>query len=381
MYCNKIDLEKLIGLDPVNRTYFEDYIRHLQLRQSKERTVHSKIWRVWAFIRFTELKDAATATRTDVEDYFLERTKSCSPYSVYGYTLELKLFIRWLTPEKEKELFKNISTKIPKSHLPVDQLITKEDVRDLVSTCNNERERAIIMLLWDSAARIGELTPLNIGHVQFDRYGAAIIVSGKTGMRRIRLIESAPYLQEWINHHPLKDNPNAPLFVTHLTYAKQPHRLSPQTIAHQLKGLARRAGVIKRVNPHAFRHARLTDLARGAPGKRALSEMELRLVAGWEKNSGMPEIYVHLSGGDVERKLLENAGFVDEEEGADEISLEPVQCPRCKTLNTATALYCTRCSMALSQEAALLIEEATAIAMASDDYKEILAMVKRECGV
>ena len=381
MSSKEIDLNRLNGLDPENRNYFEKYIRYLRLRQTGERTIDSKIWRIWPFLLFTNYKNAATATQNDVEDYFLERTRNCSPYSVDGYTLELKLFIRWLTPEKEKDLFQNISSRIPKSNLPVEQLITKEDVRNLVSICHTERERAIIMLLWDSAARIGELSPLNIGHVQFDRYGAAIIVSGKTGMRRIRLIESAPYLQEWINHHPLKDNPNAPLFVTHRTYAREPRRLSPQTIAHQLKGLARRAGVLKPVNPHAFRHARLTDLARGAPGKRALSEMELRVVAGWEKNSGMPEIYVHLSGGDVERKLLENAGFVDEEESADENSLEPVICPRCKTLNPATALYCIHCSMALTQEAALLIEEATEIAMASDDYKEILAMVKKECGV
>lgn len=46
--------------------------------------------------------------------------------------------------------------------------------------------------------------------------------------------------------------------------------------------------------------------------------MELRLVAEWEKNSAMPEVYVHLSGGDIERKMLENAGLIDiDEKGPD----------------------------------------------------------------
>ena len=381
MSNEEIDLDSLNGLDPENREHLEKYIRRLRLKQTGERTIRSKIWRIWPFLLFTGCKDTTTATSEEVEDYFLERTRTRSQYTVYGNILELKLFIRWLTPEKETELFQNIHTKLPKSHLPVDQLITKDDVRKMVSISEHPRERAIVMLLWDSAARMGELQSLNIGHVQFDRYGAVIIVHGKTGMRRIRLIESAPYLQEWINHHPLKDNPNAPLFVTHRTYAKEPRRLKHQTIGNRLKATARQAGVLKPVHPHAFRHARLTDLARGGPGKRALSEMELRLVAGWEKNSGMPEIYVHLSGGDVEQKLLENAGFINEEKSADEINLEPVICPRCKTLNPATALYCTHCSMALSQDAAKQIEEATAIAMASDEYKEILSMVKRECGL
>ncbi|WP_209629691.1 hypothetical protein [Methanofollis sp. W23] len=70
----------------------------------------------------------------------------------------------------------------------------------------------------------------------------------------------------------------------------------------------------KRVHPHAIRHARLTGLFQSNGGKQGLSEMELRLVAGGEKNSNIPEVYVYLSGVDVERKLFENAGPIDNED-------------------------------------------------------------------
>jgi len=40
-----------------------------------------------------------------------------------------------------------------------------------------------------------------VGDVEFDRLGAVIIVRGKTGMRRIRLIESVPDLQRWLAVH------------------------------------------------------------------------------------------------------------------------------------------------------------------------------------
>ena len=85
--------------------------------------------------------------------------------------------------------------------------------------------------------------------------------------------------------------------------------------------------------------------------------MELRLVAGWEKNSAMPEVYIHLSGADVERKLLENAGFLDDAPDPADTALEPRQCPRCKALNAYDALYCATCSMALDERAAMTVDE------------------------
>ena len=163
-----------------------------------------------------------------------------------------------------------------------------------------------------SGVRIGELLSLNIGHVQFDRYGAVVIVNGKTGMRRLRLISSVPDIQTWINMHPLRADANAPLFVTSRRYGHEPRRMSIQTIENKLKYVARKLGMTKPIYPHAIRHARLTDLTRSNGKKQRLSEMELRLVVGWEKNSAMPEVYIHLFSADVERKLLENAGLIDD---------------------------------------------------------------------
>ena len=100
--------------------------------------------------------------------------------------------------------------------------------------------------------------------------------------------------------------------------------------------------------------------------------MELRLVAGWEKNSNMPEVYVHLSGADVERKLLENAGLIDDEDDQKENVLEPVRCPRCKSMNPHYAMYCVRCSMALNEEAARNADESVETAKESPEYLKLL---------
>jgi len=370
-------LDKLPNLDPVNRDHLKRYVRHLELRQLSPRTIETKIWRSYYFLQTLGFKDAATITQDDVEDFFIRRRKTCSPATVNGNILELRLFFRWLSGKTvEAALFKNIQMNRRTPKLPTDRLLTRADVQRLVDACDRPRDRALLMLLWDSGARISEIVTLDIGHVEFDRYGAVVIVNGKTGRRRVRLIAAAPELQTWLNQHPLKTNAAAPLFTTYTRYAAGTKRLAVHTIQNTLKTIARRAGVTKPVHPHAFRHARLTDLA-----KQGFSEMELRIIAGWEKNSAMPEVYIHLSGGDVERKMLQKAGFVTGDETPGTAALEPRQCPRCRTMNTYDALYCRACSMALTEHAAYQVEEKTGEAEKSDEYQDLLKRLKRDLGV
>jgi len=375
------DLKVFPELDLVNRVHFERYVRHLDLKQVKFNTVRTKLWRVYPFLKWYKFQDAKTITQEVLEDYFIKRRALVSPFTLQGDILELKLFFRFLLPKKEKQLFQNITIKRPRRHLPVDQLITRDDISRIIEACEKPRDRALFMLMWDSGGRINELLSLNIGHVQFDRYGAVVIVHGKTGMRRLRLISSVPDLQTWINMHPLRADAQAPLFVTTRCYGGRPRRLDMRTVENKLTHVARAARITKPVHPHAVRHARLTDLARGNGSRPGLNEMELRLVAGWERNSAMPEVYVHLSGADVERKVLANAGIIEIETPQSEIKLEPARCPRCKTMNAHYATYCSQCSQVLMEKTVLSIDESVEVAKASNDYQDLLNRLKSDLGM
>jgi hypothetical protein len=208
------------------------------------------------------------------------------------------------------------------------------------------------MVLWDSAARKGELLNINIGHIQLDKYGATVIVDGKTGKRRIRLIDSVPDLQLWLNIHPLRDDPNAPLLVTDRKYNGNYRRLSEQTVNNILNSLSDKVEIKKNVYPHAFRHGRLTYLA-----KEGFNEMELRIFAGWTKESGMPATYLHLSGADIEKKILQKNGIIEDDTKEREERLKPIDCPRCKTRNPVGAKYCMTCSLVLDHLTALHEED------------------------
>ncbi len=364
---------RLKRLDPVNKKYLEDYVRQLELKQLKPNTVKIKLWKVYTFMIYTNFKDSKNVTKDEVENYVIERRNNCSPFTVQGDILELKLFLRWLMPEREKELF-TFKMKKPRRTLPVDQLVTRKDVQTLVQACDTQRDRALIMLLWDSGARLNEIMPLNVGSVEFDKYGAVIIVNGKTGRRRLRLTDSVPDLQAWVNMHPMKDNNNAPLFITYSRYGMSTKRLNFRTVENRLKNLAAKLKMTKKICPHGIRHARLTDFVKSEGNKKGFSEMELRIQAGWEKNSTMPEIYVHLSGADIEEKILRNAGLIEESDGEKKDKmLEAKKCPRCKTLNAYDAKFCTSCSFVLDTRTALEIEKKD-----TGLLYEFMELIKRE---
>jgi len=324
--------------------------RHLGLQQLKQSTISLKLWSLYSLLKYYNFKLADILTKAEIEDYILHRRETRKPRTVHNDIIELRMFFKWLSPGND--YFEGIRSKPPKNDLPVEQLVTPTDVTCLVDACQGQRDRAIIMLLWDSAVRLQEGLDLNVGSFVFDNNGAVVIVNGKTGMRRIRLIDGVPDIQNWINMHPYRDDHEAPLFVTTRLYDGKHKRLDKRTVQNMMKTVSKRSGIQKNIHPHALRHARLTNLA-----KQGFSEMELRIIAGWEKNSDMPAVYIHLSGADVENKILEKNGLIEPNEEIKTPPTKPKECPRCKTKNAYDAQYCMTCSMIIDLKKAKEFDE------------------------
>jgi integrase len=351
------EFARMKKLDPVNLKHLEGYARSLTLKQLRPKSIKDKLWRVYIFLLYTNFQDLQKTTAQELEDFLIHRTtaitrrgRPCAHATIQGDMLGIKLFFRYLRPDEEEKLFENIKIKRQKHRLPVERLLTRADIEKIVNACDTQRDRALIMLLWDSACRINEILSRNVGNIEFDRYGAVMVVDGKTGQRRLRLTACVGDLQTWINTHPMNDNPDAPLFITYNRYGFGRKRIQEHTVANRMKVLGELAKIKKPVHPHAIRHARLTDLA-----KQGFSEMELRIIAGWEAASGMPAIYVHMSGADVERKVLQKAGLCEDEEFK-ESTLEAIRCPRCKTINAHDSMFCKTCSATLTDQAAKQVD-------------------------
>ena len=268
-----------------------------------------------------------------------------SQSTVFEVKKTLKKFFKWLGKEELVDWF---SIGRASSNLSPQDLITHEEFEKMLNACRNSRDRAMLCLLYESGARIGEIASMRIKDVVFDDYGAVVwLPKSKTIRRKVRVVYSARYLAEWLENHPLKDDRDAPLWIK-LTHKKFSTPMDYKDIRMQIKKIAKRAGVNKRIYPHLFRHTRATRLLQ------QVSEVVGAKYMGWVPGTKMIKTYIHLADQDVERAILEMHG-IKPAEGDDDIKV--LQCPRCSFVNPGNAKYCSRCGLPLTEEAVREVEE------------------------
>ena len=219
------------------------------------------------------------AKKQDLINYLADLNNNLAPSSVLLHKIIIKWFYKWYylnhmnwKPRYEKDypdIVGWIKCTNVNSHSKLPQeLLTQDDIKKLVDTTSSFRNKAIVMLLFDGALRIGEALSLEIRHLVFDNYGGYIIIpKSKTGMRKVRLVDSIPYLKNYIDkEHPSKNNPNSSLFVgvevkgTKKKDLGQP--LDSGGVRIFLTRLAKKAEIKKKVYPNLFRHSKLTEMTK-----------------------------------------------------------------------------------------------------------------------
>ena len=288
-------------INQANLDILKNYDTYGQLQQLTSGTRAARLTIIRKLALFVN-KDFKDMTKGDMEN-FVSSLGELQPKTWSTYGAFIKSFFKWLYNSDQyppNVRWIKTSVKSKDNKLPTD-LLTKDEINSMVEAADNPRDKALILILYESACRVGEIANLRLKDITFDEYGAVIIVNGKTGMRRIRLIECVPEIVEWVNNHPNKVDRENYLFVSFNDFGQG---LCIRSMAYIVKLLAKYAGIKKRVHPHLFRHTRLTELAKD------FTESELKVIAGWTGSSTMAGVYVHLSGGDIEKKMLEKHGLL-----------------------------------------------------------------------
>lgn len=339
-------------MSSANRENVNAFIKQLKARNLSGNTIKHYERVLELYIDFLQEKKFEDATADDVVDFIeymkdgRNSAKTLSDRSLALYKVKFKAFYQWLfklSRGKYPSCVDWVNTTIPKSKIKPSytkqDILSDEDVKKLIQSASNPRDQALIMALYESAARASEIIDMRVGSVVFDDFGAVLVVTGKTGPRNLRVVESVPYLQTWINSHPQGGDLDTPLWPSLRNFDQ---RLNYQGLYKMLKVVSKRAGFRKMMNPHLFRHSRLTFLA----GK--LTEQQLKVYSGWMAGSTQAATYVHMSGKDLDADILRIHGLDVPEEMEHDSVLKPVECPSCKYPNTATAKVCVRCGSYLS---------------------------------
>ena len=234
--------------------------------------------------------DVDKLTKQDINNYLsCKWFLNLSNATKNQHLVKVKKYLRFSNREDLIEALGDKRFKEKKKTLSKNDLVSRDDLELILKHCNLKL-RTLIMVMYEGALRIDETLNIRFKHVKFNGgYINLRIETSKTKMRDLPLTESIPYLKEYFDNRNFEPNDkifpydwNTSLNVFLYNLAKKLAIKYPD----KWKG--------RKLNPHIFRHSRLTELAAGK-----LNEAQIRKFAGWEPGSPMPEIYFHLDDSDV----------------------------------------------------------------------------------
>ena len=329
------------------------------------------------------------------------------------YLGRIKYFMRWLYNQKDNDKkrkeeesvvptdwetpsFIRIKKKRTKRLSPYleTELWERDELLSIIKYESYKRNKAALALLWDLDARPHEVTLLKIKHIRLrECYGEGEIPhEAKTGTGPVLLTCSFPYVRDWLNEHPFRNEANARLICNLLTGS--PIKADALwTVMRQLRYRIIRliqSGSItdneekkrleyllttKKWNPYCIRHSAITSDSDFLP------EYALKKKVRWSMNSKQGSRYIkRRMGNDLKNQILVHNGIITEEAAVMQRKPSVLTCPRCNLVNAIENKYCSKCSYPLVPSAFDEIKEAenAKVQGMAEKYEQEIKAIREE---
>ena len=235
--CAGLQMSYLIGLRSLsnenNIIQIVNYVNSMRTELNLSFNYRRDVLKLLSqFSRYNNDINFKDVTRTNIIAFLesFRKTETQDPmhkwigtYNVYR--IHLLRFFKWLyspdiEPDKREkpsvvENIPRLKRKEVSIYKPSD-LWTAQDDLLFLKYCASKRDNCYHAISRDLSCRPHEILKLKIKDIAFKTTGnsqyAEVVVNGKTGSRPIPLINSIPYLKNYLDHeHPQPSNPNAPL--------------------------------------------------------------------------------------------------------------------------------------------------------------------------
>lgn len=168
-----------------------------------------------------------------------------SEYSIQSHIRAVRAFWAWASEEYElRNPARNIKPK--KLPPPPPKAVKPRDVVKLLAACDNPRDKAIVLFLMDTGARVGGLVSITNDNLDLTQRWAVVVEKGNKRRRVFFTRYTSLMLMAWLN---ARDSESEHIF-TSLRTGKP---LTTSGVYQVLKRLAAAADVTRAYNPHAFR--------------------------------------------------------------------------------------------------------------------------------
>jgi len=302
--------------------------------------------------QFLPNKAFENLTREDIEVCLGKINKSRYKDSTrMDYRTMLKMFMKHVRNvdyyPPEVAFITNKSKKC-KEAIPEDTL-SDDDIKALISSCDNTVDKLFISLHSELGSRIGEILPTKWKSIKEEKdkggvqIGYRIKISGKTGYRNCLVIRSTSYINLWKAVYPIRvDGEPDPEGYVFVIQKKDGWRMMKYSrVRNMLSETAKKAGIKKKVNSHFFRISSATD-----KNRKGWSEAEQYVYHGWQYGSRSAKRYMQNRAEDADKRIKLTNGVAVEDEF--KMNPAPIIC-KCGQTNGFAEICCGRCGQLLDQ--------------------------------
>jgi len=257
---------------------FEDLRRELVSRKYSYKTIKAYIYFNKDFLNFLG-KRPPDINDDDIKNYLLHLAENKQSATstlnqainalkfYYGEVLKRKFVYEIKRPRKDKKL-------------PV--ILSQEEITKILSSVDNIKHKAILMLIYSAGLRVGEVVKLKPEDIDSERM--LIHIKGSKGRKDRYTILSETAL-EILREYWREYKPRKWLFEG----ARPGRYLSIRTVEKILEHACEKANIRKDVSVHTLRHSFATHLLEGGTDLRYIQELL------GHKDSKTTEIYTHVS--------------------------------------------------------------------------------------
>jgi site-specific recombinase XerD len=285
----------------------------------------------------------------------------------HDYRVAIRIFgKRTLKLDEVPESLAWIPTGTSNSHDPTprrSEMLEWDEAKKMADEgTNNKRDAALITVSYELGPRGEEMYEVRMGQVQDAENGLQIVLDGKQGEHSVTMINSGPYLQQWLADHPAPDDDEAYLWCN----LDDPYdNASYQTFLARFNDAGERTGMDKPVTPTNFRKSNSYWLA-----KQGANESLINSRQGRTKTSDHARRYLAEFGPENENKqYAELQGLEVETEKTKDRT--PLTCPRCDKETPRDEPFCVWCHQAMETDAVNELEQEE-----SEQRRELLRIAK-----
>lgn len=283
----KVKTNKRIGIteEMINNTeivrQLKEYVYDLRATNHSPKTITALQSRIRGYVAWALHTRAGTdvtdITKESVRDWLMEaQDRGLADASIRNYFAMMRMFCNWAAASKLVPYAATITMKGPKVQEKPKPVLRKDEVLAVLDwLSDNERgrhfkfaarNRAIVLLLFDTGLRADELCGMRWEHIDWDEqeimlpitkdYKGGTVHFNDTPFKALRLYRSS-----------VGGGASGPVWVG------QKGPLTAPGVYQAITKLFRDAGVEKRVGTHTFRHSFATHLAASGIDKADLKEL------------------------------------------------------------------------------------------------------------